>query len=149
MTHSFSLADLNSILHLAPFHQWLGLRAAEIAKNSITIEVPWRKEFVSNPQIEATHGGILASLIDLAGLYTIIVAGGSVSATADLHVDYHRAALPGTLIVKTQVLKLGSCVSTARATIHDTDEKILASGRGAYIAGSTNAATTGGSAVLQ
>ena len=37
----------------------------------IEITMPRREELVSNPMIGAAHGGALASLIDLTGLYTM------------------------------------------------------------------------------
>ena len=88
---------------------------------------------VSNPSIPSIHGGILASLIDLSGLYAVLACGGSVTATADLHVDYHNPATPGTLIVRSTISKIGRRTSTARTEIYDEADRLLASGRGLYL----------------
>lgn len=96
--------------------------------------LPWRAEFVANTSIEATHGGILATLIDLTGLYAVRAAGGIVSATADLRVDYHRPATRGTIIARGMVVKLGRRISIADVRVTDTGQVLLASGRGAYLA---------------
>jgi uncharacterized protein (TIGR00369 family) len=130
------LNQLQAALDIAPFHCWLGLRAIRIVPDGIELEVPWREELVSNPANQSTHGGVLASIIDLAGLYAVLACGGSVIATADLHVDYHRTATPGTLIVKSNIIRIGRRTSTAGTRIFDTDRKLLASGRGLYLAGS-------------
>ena len=45
----------------------------------IFITMPWREEIVSNPMIGSAHGGILASLVDLTGLYTLLAAGVAAS----------------------------------------------------------------------
>jgi len=79
------------------------------------------------------HGGILASLIDLTGLYAIIAAGGVARATVDLRVDYHRAATNGPLRAIGQVVKLGKTISTADTRILDDDDRLVASGRGTYL----------------
>jgi len=119
---------------ISPFHRWLGLKAVMVAREQIEISLPWREEFVSNTKIEATHGGILAALIDLTGLYAVRAAGGIVSATADLRVDFHRPATRGTVLACGMVVKLGRRISTADVRVTDTSQVLLASGRGAYLA---------------
>ena len=127
------LAELQQGLDISPFHRWLGLEAKEIFHDGIEILAPWREELVSNPSIQSTHGGILASLIDLSGLYAILACGGVVTATADLHVDYHRSASPGTLKVISTITKIGKRTSTATTRIVDEEDQLLASGRGLYL----------------
>lgn len=95
-----TIAEFQKALMISPFHRWLGLKAVMVAREQIEIALPWREEFVANTAIEATHGGILAALIDLTGLYAVRAAGGIVSATADLRVDYHRPATRGTILAK-------------------------------------------------
>ena len=130
------LKQLQAALDIAPFHCWLGLQAVNITSDGIELQVPWRKELVSNPANQSTHGGILASIIDLSGLYAVLACGGSVIATADLHVDYHKIAAPGPLMVRSTIIRIGRRSSTAGTEIFDTDRKLLASGRGLYLAGS-------------
>lgn len=67
---------LQEMLNIAPFHRWLGLEIATCSDQGIAITMPWREEIVSNPMIGSAHGGILASLVDLTGLYTLL-AGAS------------------------------------------------------------------------
>ena len=90
---------LDELLRIAPFHQWLGLTVKSCSDEQIELEMPWREEIVSNPMIGSAHGGVLASLIDLTGLYTLLSQGVTAKATADLRVDYHRPATSGPLIV--------------------------------------------------
>ena len=95
--------------------------------------MPWREEIVSNPMIGSVHGGVLASLIDLTGLYTLLSQGVTAKATADLRVDYHRPATSGPLTVTGQVVKVGRQISVAESRIVGPEGKLIASGRGAYI----------------
>ncbi len=119
---------------LSPFHRWLRLKAIMVTREQIEIALPWREEFVANTAIEATHGGVLAALIDLTGLYAIRAAGGIVNATADLRVDYHRPATRGTVHARGTVVKLGRRISTADVRVTDGGHVLVASGRGAYLA---------------
>lgn len=125
--------NLADVMQIAPFHRWLGLKIVQQNNDHLELEMPWRDELVSNPVIGAVHGGILASLIDLTGLYAIIAAGGIAKATVDMRVDYHRAATNGPLRAFGRVVKLGKTISTADTRIIDDDDRLVASGRGTYL----------------
>ena len=129
----YNTENLADIMQIAPFHRWLGLKIIQQNNDHLELEMPWRDELVSNPVIGAVHGGILASLIDLTGLYAIIAAGGIAKATVDMRVDYHRAATNGPLRAFGRVVKLGKTISTADTRIIDDDDRLVASGRGTYL----------------
>jgi uncharacterized protein (TIGR00369 family) len=126
-------ARLQELLDIAPFHQWLGLKIQSCSEDGLELTMPWRAEIISNPVLGAAHGGVLAALIDLTGLYTLLMLGTRAKATADLRVDYHRPATAGPLVARGQVIKIGRQISVAEARIFGPDDRLLASGRGAYI----------------
>lgn len=120
-------------LHSAPFHAWLGIKVVDLNERSLTLEMPWRAEIVSNPNIQSMHGGVLASLVDLAGFYAILSRTRLIQATSDLQVDYIKAATPGPIRAQATVVKLGKSVSIARTDVTDEGGTLLAAGRGAYL----------------
>ena len=97
------------------------------------IALPWKEDLISNPNPPTVHGGILASVIDLLGLYSVLTTGSISIATVDLRVDYHRPAGPGDMRAEANIIKLGSKVSTAETKVFGPDGKLLASGRGVYL----------------
>jgi uncharacterized protein (TIGR00369 family) len=117
----------------APFHRWLGVELTRLTEEGIEIALPWREEFVSDPTVRYTHGGILAALIDLAGDYAVAAKLGRGVPTVDMRIDYHRTALPGPLTVRASVVKLGGTLATADARIFDDEDRLVASGRGVYL----------------
>ncbi len=127
-----SLSDVQTALDAAPFHRWLGLEVISADEKLIRLEMPWRDEVVSNPRTQSAHGGILAALIDLTGFYALLAAGSVPIATADLRVDYHKPATPGPLTITGRIVRLGSTLSVAEASITNADGDLLSSGRGAY-----------------
>ena len=130
---TFSRDLLTPFLELSPFHQWLDLKFGEITEDGLEIIMPWRPEIVSIPEPNSVvHGGILASLIDLAGLYAVMSQGGNPSGTAYVHVDYHRQATSGPLTARSKVLKIGKTISTAETSVFGPDQTLLASGSGGY-----------------
>ncbi len=124
--------QLEEMLRIAPFHQWLGLEIQSYSADQLQLLMPWREEIVSNPMLGAAHGGVLASLIDLTGLYTLLAMGAKVKATADLRVDYHRPATSGPLTATGRIVKIGRQISVAETHITGPEGKLVASGRGAY-----------------
>jgi uncharacterized protein (TIGR00369 family) len=117
----------------SPFHAWLGVHLVRLDADGIEIAMPWREEFVSHPTVRYTHGGILAALIDLAADYAIAAKLGRGVPTVDMRVDFHKAAMPGPLIAKARVIKLGGTLATAEAQVFDDSGALVASGRGAYL----------------
>lgn len=126
-------AALQAALSAAPFHRWLGMQVAAVTHDGIELTMPWRDELVSNPVRQTAHGGILAALVDLSGFYALLSTGVAVRATADLRVDYHRAATPGALRTRSRVIKAGSRICVADTEVLDSEGTLLASGRGAYL----------------
>src|SRR5689334_21695939 len=130
---SFDFAGLAGLVRVSPFHQWVGVELTRLTVEAIELPMPWRAQFVSHPGIRYTHGGILATLIDLAADYAIAARLGRGVPTVDLRIDYHKAAKPGPLLARAHVIKLGSTLATAEARIHDEGGALLASGRGVYL----------------
>jgi uncharacterized protein (TIGR00369 family) len=124
---------LQALLTGPPLHRWLGVRLSALDEESIEIVMPWREEFVAHTEIRYTHGGIIASLIDLAGDYAIAAKLGRGVPTVDLRTDYHATALPGALRARAQVIKLGRTLATAETRVSGEDGRLLASGRGVYL----------------
>lgn len=128
-----SFDELAVMVRDCPFHAWLGVELDAVTTDEVVIRMPWREEFVSNPRIRYTHGGILAALIDLAADYAIAAKLGRGVPTVDMRVDFHKAAMPGPLKARASVVKLGGTLATAEARIFDDAGALIASGRGAYL----------------
>jgi uncharacterized protein (TIGR00369 family) len=120
-------------IDVSPFQRWLGLTVTAVDEGRMCITLPWKEDLVSNPNPPTVHGGILASVIDLLGLYSVLTTGSAAIATVDLRVDYHRPAGPGDMMAEATIIKLGSKVSTAETKVFGADGKLLASGRGVYL----------------
>src|SRR5690242_1557767 len=83
-----------------PFQRFLGLRVAALTSGHARIEVPFREEFVGDPDVVDLHGGVLSSVIDIAGGLAVWGAAGEACArvaTINLRVDYQRPARPEAL----------------------------------------------------
>ena len=124
--------QIQDLVGRAPYHQWLGLKVIALDDDGIELTAKWREEWVVNLARRYTHGGILATLIDIGADWAMVRKTGRGVPTIDMRVDYHAVALPGDLTVKGKVVRMGSQFSVAEARIFDAGGKLLASGRGTY-----------------
>ena len=132
MAGELTFEQIQELVTTAPYHRWLGLKVLAVHEDGIEISASWREEWVISSHRRFIHGGILASLVDIAGDWALVRRTGRGVPTINLHVDYHSAAAPGDLIARGKVVKFGGQFSTAEAQIFDQAGKLLASGRGTY-----------------
>src|SRR5712664_2997590 len=122
MTEEITLESVQELVTRGPFHQWIGI---ELTSNG-------REEWEVNPNRGYPHGGVLATLVDLAADWAMVKKLGRGVPTIDLRVDYHSPAMPGDLTLRGKIVRMGNQFSTAEAHVHDAQGKLLASGRGTY-----------------
>ena len=127
------LPAMQAIVDRSSFNRFLGLRIRTLDEDRLVLHMPWQEDLVSNPDLQSTHGGVLATLIDVACDYAIAARLGRAVPTIDLRVDYHRIARPGSLTVEARVLHLGGTLACAEATVADERGQRIASGRGQYL----------------
>jgi uncharacterized protein (TIGR00369 family) len=124
--------EAQALVDRGPYLRWLGVEVLTFADEGIEVKASWREDWVANPSLQQTHGGILAALIDFAADFALVPHLGRMVPTIDMRVDYHRLAKPGDLTVKGRVLKLGRQFSVCEAEIRDAAGELIASGRGTY-----------------
>ena len=128
-----TLDDAQALVNRGPYLSWLGVKVLAFGKDGIEVRATWRQEWIANPNLQQTHGGILAALIDFAADFALIPHIGHMVPTIDMRVDYHRLAKPGDLTAKGKVIKLGRQFSLCEAEIRDAAGELIASVRGAYV----------------
>jgi len=124
--------EVEQLVRRSPFHQWLGIKVLAVQDDGVELKASWREEWVVHPERRYTHGGILASLVDVAADWAMVARTRRGVPTIDMRVDYHAAAMPGDLIARGRIVKWGNQFSVAEAQVFDEGGKLLASGRGTY-----------------
>lgn len=123
--------EIEQKLLQGPYHRWLGLKVVAAQEGELILSAQFRDEWVVNAAGGYIHGGILATLVDLAADWALVAWTGKGVPTLNLHVDYHRPAR-GDLTVKAKVIKRGKLASSAEAWVYDAENRLVASGRGLY-----------------
>ena len=126
--------ELAALLSQSPFHQLLGLQlvAFEPAAHSLVIRCPFSPALERSPGTGQFHGGVIASLIDIAGDFALIGGVGQGVPTINFRVDYLRAALNVDLIARACVRKAGRTVGVVDVEVEDESGRLIAVGRGCY-----------------
>lgn len=134
-----ALARLRREMERPPFHQVLRPQAIEADPDNgtVTIALDYRDELARAPDEKAFHGGVIATLIDLAGHAAVAVKIGKMAPTIDLRIDYLRPADGGTLTARARLLKLGRSVARVDIDITDAQGRLIAVGRGSYSSASS------------
>ncbi|WP_218013698.1 PaaI family thioesterase [Georgenia sp. 311] len=125
-------AELEERLLASPFHRWLGLRVVSVSPQELRLAATWREEWDNGTPERVTHGGILATLLDLAADWALVASLGSPAPTIDFTTHFLRAATPGDLEVVARPVKLGRSLTVAEAEVLDGAGKQVAVGRGTY-----------------
>jgi uncharacterized protein (TIGR00369 family) len=129
-----SQATLETLLADSPFHRILGLRveALDVAQQSVTFRS------VYGPTVERAegtgqyHGGVIASLIDIAGDFALIAVLGYGVPTINFRVDYLRPAAHSDLLAQARIRKAGRTIGVVDVDVTDADGRLIALGRGCY-----------------
>jgi uncharacterized protein (TIGR00369 family) len=97
---------LISLFDNAPVTKTLGVTLEYNAEGEATCR--WRR----NPNLDHggqdTHGGIIATLLDIAGWFTAAAKSGQAVVTSDIHVRLLQAAKQQDLVATARIIRMGS-----------------------------------------
>jgi uncharacterized protein (TIGR00369 family) len=133
------VADLipmgQAVLSGQPFSQLLGIELIKFTAEETELRLPIRADHMQH--VGFVHGGVLASLADIALTFAGAGALGGVAViTSEIKINYVRPALGGTLIARAGALSAGRTQSVVRCEIYvlqDGVEKLCAAAQGTIV----------------
>lgn len=131
MAEALTRTELESVLITPEYHQFLGLQLEELTEQSITIRLPYKKLFHTSAD-GYIHGGIISTLIDIAGFFAVFRLLNRPAPTVDLKIDFLRPAKASDLLATASLVKLGRTFSIADVVVRDAQGKEVAIGRGLF-----------------
>jgi len=125
---------LERFLQNSPFQQVLGLKlhAVDATAQTVTLRSSYGPQLERAPGTGQYHGGVIASLIDIAGDFALIAVLGYAVPTIDFRVDYLRPAANTDLFAQARVRRAGRTVGVVDIEVTDSEERLIALGRGCY-----------------
>ena len=127
--------EVQELLDASPFIKFMNVQveSLDIAQDRIVMRMPLRPEFERRAGTGQFHGGAIASLIDLAGDYAIVMKVGAGVPTVNFRTDFLRPAMNTDLIATAQVRRAGRTIAVVDIDIHDGEKRLIAIGRGTYV----------------
>ncbi|CAM2064995.1 thioesterase family protein [Sulfidibacter corallicola] len=133
-----------------PFNRLLGMELTTISAERVDIRIPMKDELVGNFLHGILHGGVVTSVLDVAGGCIAlmgayqrmkeqpskeIVATLSKVGTIDIRVDFLRPGRGQWFTASAIPLRTGNKVAVTRMELHNDQGHLLAVGTGTYLCG--------------
>ncbi len=150
MTSSQLLPYIASVFNEMPFNKVLGLQVTQFDEHLAEVRFNWSDSLVGNPLQHILHGGVIASVLDVAGgLMAVSSALGRVHevapeqlherfgkmSTIDIRTDYLRPGRGDSFIATARVIRAGNKVAVCRMELHNEQGIHIALGTGTYLVG--------------
>ena len=116
----------------SPFHRFLGVSLVRVEEGLVEILLPFRDELLRADGSDWLHGGVVSTIVDIAGDYAVASVVGSGVPTIDLRVDYLRPARRGDLRAIGRTIRVGRTLAVADVEVHDAAGTLVAVGRAVY-----------------
>ena len=131
---AMTLERLQAMLDGSPFIRLLGMRAVSLdrERQQVVIAMPLAADYERHPGTGQFHGGVIASLIDVAGDFALVILVGGGVPTINLRVDYLRPAGGGGLSATATVRRAGRTIGVVDIDVTDAAGRLVAVGRGCY-----------------
>lgn len=137
MSDTFLTTILPQLASGAAHTHALGFTFEGLHDDAPRIRVPWRPEWVGDPETGVLAGGVVTTLLDHVGGLAVWVAMDAFRpvATLDLRVDYMRAAEPGRdLLAQAKCFRLSPTVAFVRGwAFEDDPSNPVAAAQAAYV----------------
>jgi uncharacterized protein (TIGR00369 family) len=129
-----SLERMQELLDGSPFIHLLRMRAVSLDRDrqQVVISMPLSPEYERHTGTGQFHGGVLATLIDVAGDFALVILLGGGVPTINLRIDYLRPAGGGSLTATALVRRAGRTIGVVDIDVTDGTGKLVAIGRGCY-----------------
>jgi uncharacterized protein (TIGR00369 family) len=128
------LPALQAKLDASPFIKLLGLQAVSLdrERGELVVRMPMRPELERGARSGQFHGGAIASLVDIAGDYVLIMRLGHGVPTIDFRVDFLRPAVDTDLVATGRLRRAGRTIGVVDVDVHDAAGRLVAVGRCVY-----------------
>ena len=108
-----------------PFMQQIGMIVAEVESGAVTVKVPYREEFVRPGG--TISGAVMMAVADFVmwGVVLSLVRPAHMAVTTNLNVNFLRRPMPGELIARGSILKLGKRLAVGEVSLYCGDDEDL------------------------
>lgn len=132
--------DLNALLQVIPYAQFLGLQVQQQGQEVITV-LPFDEQLVGNVNLPAIHGGAIGAMLEMTAVLQLLydTSCEQLPKTVDMSFDYLRSARAQQTYGRAIVTRQGRRVANVRAELwQQTRDKPVAAGHGHFLLSTQN-----------
>jgi uncharacterized protein (TIGR00369 family) len=133
-----------------PFNKLLGLHIESLHLNEVKLRLDMREDLIGNFVHGILHGGVIASVLDVAGAMIAIAndfkqrhhlseaerkVGLDKTGTIDIHVSFLRPGRGKYFIATGSILRSGRRIAVTRMELHNDENLLIAVATGCYSVG--------------
>lgn len=121
------LRSIEQVITAAPFQEWLPTEFVGLSLDGVVeIKAHWRESWGNGGDGNYTHGGVIATLSDLAAECAVMVITGAPVPTIDMSIRYLGASRGEDLLARGSVIRSGRSIAVAEARIFRQDGTLIA-----------------------
>nr|WP_283126630.1 thioesterase family protein [Providencia stuartii] len=140
----------DAFIYKMPFNHLLGIKLAHMTDDFVQLTINNRPELIGNFTQNILHGGVIASILDVAGgmvcinrilqritplVHQDIADKMSKMGTIDLRVDYLRPGRGETFTASASLLRDGNKIAVTRCELHNERNQHIATATATYLIG--------------
>ena len=99
------------------FQEFLGLQVEAVESGRVEFTIPYH-DGLDRGAGDLVHGGVLASVLDIAATYAVMSAVDTPVPTVDMRIDYLRPATHAELTVIGEIVRIGGTIAVSQAEVH-------------------------------
>lgn len=129
-----NIEQMQAYMDASPFIKFAGMKVVALDSDAetLTMTMPLRPEFERGANTGQFHGGPIASLIDTAGCFGLILVQDHGVPTINFRTDYLRPAFNTSLTAVASVRRVGRTVGVVDVDVYDDERRLVAVGRGTF-----------------
>jgi len=124
--------ELQEALSRPAFNRWLNVKAECVDDASTVISIAFRPELGFHETESIFHGGVIASLVDIAGYYAVAMKHVNPTPTAGLQIEYLAPAKGKKIVASARCRSIGRTISRVDVDVLDDQDRLVAIGRGTF-----------------
>lgn len=132
--------ELLALFKGAPIKRTLGMEFHYNEEGAAVFDMPYNPSF--DHALGGIHGGVIATLLDNAGWFTVAQFYDAWIATAELQVRLLKPVAKADIYSRGRILNLGKKIAMAEMEVRTKDELLIAVGSGTFAVTSVTTANT-------
>ena len=134
MHNNLTAENIQQRIDLSLYHQLFKPEVLEVDNEAMTLQlrVSMAEVFERQPGTGQWHGGVLSSLVDIAGCYALMLVAGGPLLTLNFSTEFLRIAHSDKLIANARVRRVGRTVGFVDVDVLDDVNITVVSGRACY-----------------